>query len=325
MFSPYLCDCCAFNHISGCKLSEFERVTALKVYNWFANRRKEMKRRANIGEGLTCLLSVSGVSCQLCHTYCKNTDSCSHWLWAGTAPGYVGPKFTYPLFPLLPPPLLLLTQPEAAILESHGIEVASPSCHSNGEDGEMHEFTDQVNHRFSEQVSQLGGVEVKLVSCLYLNAPPPPIHEKAVEDGDTTKTILVFLSPWRPLVCPIVQHVWCWSRNTGAHKEVAAITVSPPPPQACAWFVVMSAVRGRSISSHNTSSASLCWQQAGKCQRQCWNLPSPSPQQTKGTNKACTKQYTLCLTCDICGLRGQPSKVNHPHKNKKNQPLQIDL
>lgn len=25
-------------------------MTALKVYNWFANRRKEMKRRANIGE-----------------------------------------------------------------------------------------------------------------------------------------------------------------------------------------------------------------------------------------------------------------------------------
>ncbi|XP_068189767.1 homeobox-containing protein 1 isoform X5 [Antennarius striatus] len=71
----------------GCKLSEFERVTALKVYNWFANRRKEMKRRANI----------------------------------------------------------------AAILESHGIEVASPSCQSNGEEGEMQEFGDQVNHRFSEQ------------------------------------------------------------------------------------------------------------------------------------------------------------------------------
>ncbi|XP_076027685.1 homeobox-containing protein 1 isoform X2 [Genypterus blacodes] len=72
----------------GCKLSEFERVTALKVYNWFANRRKEMKRRANI---------------------------------------------------------------EAAILESHGIEVPSPSCHSNGEEGEMQEFSDQVNQRFSEQ------------------------------------------------------------------------------------------------------------------------------------------------------------------------------
>ncbi|XP_061671731.1 homeobox-containing protein 1 isoform X2 [Syngnathoides biaculeatus] len=71
----------------GCKLSEFERVTALKVYNWFANRRKEMKRRANI----------------------------------------------------------------AAILESHGIEVPSPSCHSNGEEGEMQEFADQVNQRFSEQ------------------------------------------------------------------------------------------------------------------------------------------------------------------------------
>uniref|UniRef100_A0A8C6M7S9 Zgc:91944 n=1 Tax=Nothobranchius furzeri TaxID=105023 RepID=A0A8C6M7S9_NOTFU len=75
---------------SGCKLSEFERVTALKVYNWFANRRKEMKRRANI----------------------------------------------------------------AAILESHGIEVPSPSGHSNGEEGEMQEFGDHVNHRFSEQVSQ---------------------------------------------------------------------------------------------------------------------------------------------------------------------------
>uniref|UniRef100_A0A8D3BG33 Homeobox-containing protein 1 n=1 Tax=Scophthalmus maximus TaxID=52904 RepID=A0A8D3BG33_SCOMX len=73
----------------GCKLSEFERVTALKVYNWFANRRKEMKRRANI---------------------------------------------------------------EAAILESHGIEVPSPSCHSNGEEGEMQEFGDQVSYRFSEQV-----------------------------------------------------------------------------------------------------------------------------------------------------------------------------
>uniref|UniRef100_W5M1G3 Homeobox-containing protein 1 n=2 Tax=Lepisosteus oculatus TaxID=7918 RepID=W5M1G3_LEPOC len=64
----------------GCKLSEFERVTALKVYNWFANRRKEMKRRANI---------------------------------------------------------------EAAILESHGIEVQSPSCHSNADEIEGPEFNEQ--------------------------------------------------------------------------------------------------------------------------------------------------------------------------------------
>lgn len=55
----------------------------------------------------------------------------------------------YFLFPFL-------TQPEAAILESHGIEVASPSCQSNSEEGEMHEFADQMNHRFSEQVSRLG-------------------------------------------------------------------------------------------------------------------------------------------------------------------------
>lgn len=34
---------------AGKKLSDLERVTSLKVYNWFANRRKEIKRRANIG------------------------------------------------------------------------------------------------------------------------------------------------------------------------------------------------------------------------------------------------------------------------------------
>lgn len=54
------------------------------------------------------------------------------------------------------PRLSVSTQPEAAILESHGIEVPSPSCHSNGEEGEMHEFADQVNQRFSEQASRLG-------------------------------------------------------------------------------------------------------------------------------------------------------------------------
>lgn len=57
--------------------------------------------------------------------------------------------FIFPVFPSRP----CLTQLEAAILESHGIEVPSPSCHSNGEEGEMQEFADQVNHRFSEQVS----------------------------------------------------------------------------------------------------------------------------------------------------------------------------
>ncbi|XP_037102490.1 homeobox-containing protein 1-like isoform X2 [Syngnathus acus] len=32
----------------GKRLLDFEKVTSLKVYNWFANRRKDMKRRANI-------------------------------------------------------------------------------------------------------------------------------------------------------------------------------------------------------------------------------------------------------------------------------------
>ncbi|XP_019115320.2 homeobox-containing protein 1 isoform X5 [Larimichthys crocea] len=111
----------------GCKLSEFERVTALKVYNWFANRRKEMKRRANI----------------------------------------------------------------AAILESHGIEVPSPSCHSNGEEGEMQEFADQVNHRFTEQeeTSSLRIVEQQDPSSLAttevaaLPSPTPQVLDQKEEDS----------------------------------------------------------------------------------------------------------------------------------------------
>ncbi|XP_075867304.1 homeobox-containing protein 1 isoform X5 [Nelusetta ayraudi] len=109
----------------GCKLSEFERVTALKVYNWFANRRKEMKRRANI----------------------------------------------------------------AAILESHGIEVASPSCQSNGEEGEMHEFADQVNHRFSEQeepsslriVEQQDSSSLAAAEVAALPSPAPQVLDQKEE------------------------------------------------------------------------------------------------------------------------------------------------
>nr|XP_020669063.1 homeobox-containing protein 1 [Pogona vitticeps] len=62
------------------KLSDLERVTSLKVYNWFANRRKEIKRRANI---------------------------------------------------------------EAAILESHGIDVQSPGGHSNSDDVDGNDYSEQ--------------------------------------------------------------------------------------------------------------------------------------------------------------------------------------
>ncbi|XP_026204989.1 HNF-1_N and homeodomain domain-containing protein isoform X4 [Anabas testudineus] len=111
----------------GCKLSEFERVTALKVYNWFANRRKEMKRRANI----------------------------------------------------------------AAILESHGIEVPSPSCHSNSEEGEMQEFADAVNHRFSEQedtpsqriVDQQDPSSLATTEVAALPSPTPQVLEQKEEDS----------------------------------------------------------------------------------------------------------------------------------------------
>ncbi|XP_042188656.1 homeobox-containing protein 1-like [Callorhinchus milii] len=61
----------------GKKLTETERVTPLKVYNWFANRRKEIKKRANI---------------------------------------------------------------EAAILETHGIDVQSPGAHSNSDDIDGSDF-----------------------------------------------------------------------------------------------------------------------------------------------------------------------------------------
>uniref|UniRef100_A0A3P8RXT5 Homeobox-containing protein 1 n=1 Tax=Amphiprion percula TaxID=161767 RepID=A0A3P8RXT5_AMPPE len=111
----------------GCKLSEFERVTALKVYNWFANRRKEMKRRANI---------------------------------------------------------------EAAILESHGIEVPSPSCHSNGEEGEMQEFADQANHRFSEQedassqrIVEQDPSSLATTEVAALPSPSPQVLEQKDEDS----------------------------------------------------------------------------------------------------------------------------------------------
>ncbi|XP_033987049.1 homeobox-containing protein 1 isoform X5 [Trematomus bernacchii] len=104
----------------GCKISEFERVTALKVYNWFANRRKEMKRRANI---------------------------------------------------------------EAAILESHGIEVPSPSCHSNGEEGEMQEFSDQEEAPSHRMVDQQDPSSLAPAEVTALPSPPAQVLDLKEEDS----------------------------------------------------------------------------------------------------------------------------------------------
>ncbi|XP_008329615.1 homeobox-containing protein 1 isoform X2 [Cynoglossus semilaevis] len=104
----------------GCKLSEFERVTALKVYNWFANRRKEMKRRANI---------------------------------------------------------------EAAILESHGIEVPSPSCHSNGEEGEMQEFGDQEDVSAQRMVDQQDTPTMINTELAVMSNPTSQALEQKEEDS----------------------------------------------------------------------------------------------------------------------------------------------
>ncbi|XP_029592109.1 homeobox-containing protein 1 isoform X1 [Salmo trutta] len=113
----------------GGKLSEFERVTALKVYNWFANRRKEMKRRANI---------------------------------------------------------------EAAILESHGIEVRSPSCHSNGEELEPHDYAEQVNQRFLEQEEissrkDLDQQEPSSLAAVNVLPPPSPAPQVLEHKADESK------------------------------------------------------------------------------------------------------------------------------------------
>ncbi|XP_055075246.1 homeobox-containing protein 1 isoform X4 [Misgurnus anguillicaudatus] len=106
----------------GCKLSEFERVTALKVYNWFANRRKEMKRRANI---------------------------------------------------------------EAAILESHGIEVPSPSCQSNSEEVETQEFSDHVtNHRFTEQEELLQRKDIEQDASMLPAVEVPSLPSPASQVSD---------------------------------------------------------------------------------------------------------------------------------------------
>uniref|UniRef100_A0A3B3XPU2 Homeobox-containing protein 1 n=1 Tax=Poecilia mexicana TaxID=48701 RepID=A0A3B3XPU2_9TELE len=108
----------------GCKLSEFERVTALKVYNWFANRRKEMKRRANI---------------------------------------------------------------EAAILESHGIEVPSPSCHSNGEEGELQEFVDQEDATSQKIVDQQDGSSLITGAAAEAAAPLSPGPQGAEQKDEDSK------------------------------------------------------------------------------------------------------------------------------------------
>ncbi|XP_072907926.1 homeobox-containing protein 1a isoform X2 [Hemitrygon akajei] len=54
----------------GRKLTDSERVTALKVYNWFANRRKEIKRRANIA----AILETHGIDVQSPGGYSNSDD-----------------------------------------------------------------------------------------------------------------------------------------------------------------------------------------------------------------------------------------------------------
>ncbi|KAG9328797.1 hypothetical protein JZ751_010631 [Albula glossodonta] len=171
----------------GCKLSEFERVTALKVYNWFANRRKDMKRRANI---------------------------------------------------------------EAAILESHGIEVQSPSCHSNGEEVEPNELVEQVGGDlrqttlYQEEVSTRKDPEQDAASLAtgLMTLPSPTSHlanqkadelkrEAADEEEKTVgqtvasgiSLIRLFLSGARPRYC--AQNTW--SCDTGTTSPSSLYRVPP--------------------------------------------------------------------------------------------------
>ncbi|XP_045630042.1 homeobox-containing protein 1 isoform X2 [Ursus americanus] len=114
----------------GKKLSDLERVTSLKVYNWFANRRKEIKRRANI----------------------------------------------------------------AAILESHGIDVQSPGGHSNSDDVDGNDYSEQDtwqvrNGEEEEGRSSEGGREAEKDDSTSHSDHQDPIS-LAVEMAAVNHTIL---------------------------------------------------------------------------------------------------------------------------------------
>lgn len=70
----------------GKKLSDLERVTSLKVYNWFANRRKEIKRRANIGNVALFKLQTANEMCvtvSLPAHQVPAMTSAGGWQWGG--------------------------------------------------------------------------------------------------------------------------------------------------------------------------------------------------------------------------------------------------
>uniref|UniRef100_A0A8D2ZMJ8 Homeobox-containing protein 1 n=2 Tax=Scophthalmus maximus TaxID=52904 RepID=A0A8D2ZMJ8_SCOMX len=110
----------------GKKLSDLERVTSLKVYNWFANRRKEIKRRANI---------------------------------------------------------------EATILESHGIDVQSPGGHSNSDDIDGNDFSEQddsaAHSEHQDPISlavEMAAVNHTILALSRTGGVPNDIKTESLED-----------------------------------------------------------------------------------------------------------------------------------------------
>uniref|UniRef100_A0A3Q4GRZ7 Homeobox containing 1 n=1 Tax=Neolamprologus brichardi TaxID=32507 RepID=A0A3Q4GRZ7_NEOBR len=110
----------------GKKLSDLERVTSLKVYNWFANRRKEIKRRANI---------------------------------------------------------------EATILESHGIDVQSPGGHSNSDDIDGNDFSEQddsaAHSEHQDPISlavEMAAVNHTILALSRTGGGPNDIKTESLED-----------------------------------------------------------------------------------------------------------------------------------------------
>uniref|UniRef100_A0A3Q3KCH4 Homeobox-containing protein 1 n=1 Tax=Monopterus albus TaxID=43700 RepID=A0A3Q3KCH4_MONAL len=109
----------------GKKLSDLERVTSLKVYNWFANRRKEIKRRANI----------------------------------------------------------------ATILESHGIDVQSPGGHSNSDDIDGNDFSEQddsaAHSEHQDPISlavEMAAVNHTILALSRTGGVPSDIKTESLED-----------------------------------------------------------------------------------------------------------------------------------------------
>lgn len=76
-------------------------------------------------------------------------------------------------------------------MESHGIEVPSPTCHSNGEEAESQDFGEQANQRFAEQeeassrkdIDQQEPSSLAAVEVMPLPSPTSQVPEQKADES----------------------------------------------------------------------------------------------------------------------------------------------